>query len=66
MMIDSTTAMIAPGTFGRNLLNPRMIARVPAAKARVGRLVSPRWVSIYHCCWNQVPDPFAIPSMSGI
>ena len=45
-MIDSTTATIAPGTFGRNLLNPRMITSVPTANASVGRLVSPRWVSV--------------------
>ena len=31
----SSTAMMAPGTLGRNRLNPIMITRVPSAKAKV-------------------------------
>jgi len=23
-------------------------------------------VIVHHCCWNQVPVPFSMPSMSGI
>ncbi len=37
--MDSTTATMAPGTAGANLLKPRISASVPTAKARVGRLV---------------------------
>ena len=65
-MIDSATAMMAPGTFGRNFLNPKMIARVPSANANVGHDRSGIDVIMCHCCSNQLPVPFGTPSMSGI
>ncbi len=46
-------------------LQPTMITSVPAAKATVHRLASVRWVSVLHCCSNQLPVPFGMPSMSG-
>ena len=64
--MDRMTAMIAPGMRGRNRLKPRMIARVPAAKPNVHQLMLPSSVIHAHCCWNQFPDPFGTPSMSGI
>ena len=65
-MMDRITATTAPGTLGMNRLNPRMIASVPRANATVGPLASPTCVMVDHCCWNQLPEPFGMPSMSGI
>ena len=65
-MIDRITAITAPGTLGRNRLKPTMMANVPTAKATVQPLASPRCVIVDHCCSNQFPFPFGIPSMSGI
>ena len=63
--ISSTTATIAPGTFGANRLKATMMTRVAAANANVVALLSPREVSRCHCCSSQPPEPFSIPSMSG-
>src|SRR5436190_19168253 len=65
-MIDKTTARIAPGALGARRLNPRISASVPTANPSVGRLGSPRWVRVCHCCSNQFPLPLEMPSMPGI
>ena len=65
-MIDRITATTAPGTLGRNRLNPTMMTSVPTAKATVQTLASPTWVIVHHCCSNQLPVPLGMPSMSGI
>jgi hypothetical protein len=66
MMMERMTATMAPGTLGTKRLQPRMIASVPSANAKVGQLRSGIDVIIVHCCSIQVPDPFGTPSMSGI
>jgi hypothetical protein len=65
-MIDKITATTAPGTLGRNRLNPRIMPNVPRAKATVQPLASPRCVIVDHCCSNQFHAPFGTPNMSGI
>ena len=63
--IERTTATTAPGTTGRIFSNPTIRTTVPIAKATVAPLASDRWVIVCHCCWNQLPVPFAMPSMAG-
>ena len=64
-MIDRTTAMTAPGTLGANRLNPMIRTSVPAANPTVQALASDTCVMVHHCCSNQFPDPFGMPSMPG-
>jgi hypothetical protein len=67
-MIDKITATTAPGTTPRQeSLEPQdEDHRLPTANATVQPLASLRCVIVDHCCSNQLPVPFGIPSMSGI
>ena len=65
--IDRMTAITAPGILRRGTLeadddHQRADGEGdrPAGSRRV------RCVIVYHCCSNQLPVPFGMPSMSGI
>ncbi len=64
--VSRTTATMAPGTTGMKRLKARMITIVASPNAVVVRLAEDSEVIQCHCCSNQLPLPFEIPSTPGI
>ena len=64
-MIERITAITAPGILRLMSLQPTMMTSVPRANSTVHRFASATCVMVYHCCSNQLPLPFGMPSMLG-